>query len=75
MTEVALDDPRNTRPHQVIFGERIAEAIYAAIHDPQLLALIPFAGSVSQMMAPSGGAVQNVAFCRSLVNNLKRNKT
>ncbi len=70
VTEVTLDDPRNTRPHQVIFAGRIAEAIQATIHDPQVLALLPNAGSVSQMLAPSSDAVERVAFCRSLVNNL-----
>jgi hypothetical protein len=72
VTEVTLDDPRNTRPHQVIFAGRIAEAINATIHDPQALALIPNAGSVSQMIVPSSDAVESVPFCRSLANNLRK---
>ena len=71
VSEVALDDPRNTRPHQVIFAGRIAEAIHATIHDPQVLALIPNAGSVSQMLVSSSDAVESVPFCRSLANNLR----
>jgi len=72
VTDVAPDDPRNTRPHQVIFAGRIAEAIYAAIRDPEVLALLPYAGSVSQMMTSSDDAAQNVAFCRSLADDLHR---
>ena len=72
VTSVALNDPRNTRPHQVIFAGRIAEAINTTIHDPEVLALIPNAGSVSQMMAVSSDAVQNVAFCRSLEDDLQK---
>lgn len=74
VTGVALDDPRNTRPHQVIFAGRIVEAIQAAIHDPQVLALFPNAGSVSQMLVSSSDAVESVAFCRSLANNLRNMK-
>ena len=72
VTSVALDDPRNTRPHQVIFAGRVADAIYAAIGDPQVLALLPNAGSVSQMMAVSSDALQNVAFCRGLADDLNK---
>ena len=72
VTDLALDDPRNTRPHQVIFAGRIAEAIYATIRDPQVLALIPNAGSVSQLLAVSNDAAQEVAFCRSLADDLKK---
>jgi hypothetical protein len=74
VTEVTLDDPRNTRPHQVIFAGRIADAINATIHDAEVLALIPNAGSVSQMMVPSSDAVQCTPFCRSLVDDLKNLK-
>ncbi len=74
VTDVSLDDPRNTRPHQVIFAERIAEAIQATIHDAEVLALIPNAGSVSQMLTPSSDAVESVSFCRSLTNNLRNTK-
>jgi hypothetical protein len=70
--KVALNDPRNTRPHQVIFAGRIAEAIYKSIGDPQVLALIPYAGSVSQMMSPSNDAAQNVDFCRCLADDLQK---
>lgn len=75
VTSLALDDPRNTRPHQVIFAGRIAEAIYATIHDPEVLALIPNAGSVNQMMAASSDVAQSVTFCRSLTDDLKMSTT
>jgi hypothetical protein len=72
VTDVAVGDPRDTRPHQVIFGERIAGAIRAAIRDPQVLVLAPCAAAVSQMLAPSSDAVESVPFCRSLAKNLNR---
>jgi hypothetical protein len=75
VSSLALDDPRNTRPHQVIFAGRIAEAIYATIRDPEVLALIPNAGSVSQLLAASNDAVQSVAFCRGLADDLKKPTT
>jgi hypothetical protein len=64
--EVSLDDPRNTRPHQVIFAGRIADAVYAAIRDPQVLALTPNLGSVNQFMVPSSDALQNTTFTAAL---------
>jgi hypothetical protein len=67
---VAIDDPRNTRPHQVIFASRLADPIYNAIRDPQVRALIPLAGSVNQFMVESSDALQNVSFCRSLKDDL-----
>jgi len=73
VTSVALDDPRNTRPHQVIFAGRIADAIYSRIQDPQVLALIPNAGSVSQLLTFSNDAAQSVVFCRRLADDLKKN--
>jgi hypothetical protein len=72
VSEVTLDDPRNTRPHQVIFAGRIADAIKATIDDPEVLALMPNSGSVSQILTPSSDAIESVPFCRSLVNNLKK---
>ncbi len=70
--DLALDDPGNTRPHQVIFAGRIVAAIYSAIHDPAVLGLIPHIGSVSQFMTPSSDALQNIRFCRSLAQHLKQ---
>ena len=75
VSSLALDDPRNTRPHQVIFAGRIAEAIYATIRDPEVLALVPNAGSVSQLLAASNDAAQSVAFCRGLADDLKKPTT
>jgi hypothetical protein len=72
VASLAEDDPRNTRPHQVIFAGRIAEAIYATIRDPEVLALIPNAGSVSQLLAASNDAAQSVSFCRSLADDLEK---
>ena len=54
-----MDDPRNTRPHLVIFAGRIAEAIYAAIDDPKVFPPPPLIGSVNQFMVPSSDALQN----------------
>jgi hypothetical protein len=72
--DVALDDPRNTRPHQVIFAERICSAVSAAITDPGVLALRPGIGSVNQFLVHSSDALQNVDFCRGLVPLLQKQK-
>jgi hypothetical protein len=72
VSEVSLSDPRNTRPHQVIFAERIAHAVYTTIADPEVLALIPYLGSINQFMCPASDALQHVAFCRGLVGNLRK---
>ena len=69
--ELALDDPRNTRPHQVIFAGRFVSAIRAAIHDPEVLALVPNLGSVSQFLVESSPAIENMDFCRGLVDDLR----
>lgn len=69
--ELALDDPRNTRPHQVIFGGRFADAITAQIQDPAVLALIPSLGSIDQFLVESSDARQNTRFCRGLVDDLQ----
>jgi glutamate-ammonia-ligase adenylyltransferase len=55
---------------QTIFGGRFAEAIYAAIQDPAVLALRPHLGSVNQFLAESGDALQSIAFCRGLIDDL-----
>lgn len=70
--ELAIDDPGNTRPHQVIFAGRFESAIRAAIHDPQVLALVPNLGSVSQFLVESCPAIENIAFCRGLENDLRQ---
>ena len=44
----AIDDPRNTRPHQVLFAGRYSDAIREEIHHPEVLVLRPNLGSVSQ---------------------------
>lgn len=66
ITELPIDDPRNTRPHQVIFGGRFADALTGAIRDPQVLALPPGLGSVNQFMVESSDALQNTHFRRAL---------
>ena len=68
--ELALEDPGNTRPHQVIFAERFIRALTSAIHDPQVLALIPGLGSVDQFLVESSNARQDRHFCRSLKDDL-----
>ena len=70
ISELAPDDPRNTRPHQVIFGGRFADAIRAAIQDPLVLALILNLGSVDQFLVESSDAKQNIIFCRGLRDDL-----
>jgi hypothetical protein len=65
------DHPRNTRPFQCIFAERFAQAILETIKDPDVLALVPARGSVSQFLVESSGALQDTAFCRRLKDNLK----
>jgi hypothetical protein len=69
--ELALDDPKNTRPHQVLFAGRFVDAIRAQIRDPEVLALRPNLGSVSQFLRESCPAVQSTEFCRSLEDDLR----
>ncbi len=69
--ELALDDHRNTRPHQVLFAGRFADAIRVQIHDPEVLALKPNLGSVSQFLVESSPASQNTAFYRDLEDDLR----
>ena len=59
VAELPLDDPRNTRPHQVIFAGRIADALYAALDRPQDFPPLPLLGSVNTFMVPSSDALQN----------------
>ena len=68
--ELSLNDPANTRPFQCIFAGRFYEAILEAIHDPDVLALLPNKGSVSQFLVESSGALQDVRFCRRLKDDL-----
>jgi hypothetical protein len=68
--EIALDDPRNTRPHQVLFAGRYADAIRKQIHDPEVLALRPNLGSVSQFLVESSPAIQSNDFSRGLEDDL-----
>jgi hypothetical protein len=69
--ELALDDPKNTRPHQVLFAGRFVDAIRAQIRDPEVLALRPNLGSVSQFLRESCPAVQSTEFCRGLEDDLR----
>jgi hypothetical protein len=57
--DLPLDDPRNTRPHRVIFAGRIAEALYTALDRPQDFPPLPIIGSVNTFMVPSSDALQN----------------
>ena len=68
--ELELDDPKNTRPHQVLFAGRFADAIRTQIHDVEVLALKPNLGSVSQFLVESSPAVQSTDFCRNLEDDL-----
>ncbi|MBE0698891.1 MAG: DUF4037 domain-containing protein, partial [Anaerolineaceae bacterium] len=67
---LALDDPHNTRPFQVIFGGRFTDAILAQIQDPAILSLIRTPGSVNQFLVESSDALQSVSFCRKLKDDL-----
>lgn len=70
ITDLPLDHPHNTRPFQCIFAERFSQVILETITDPEVRALIPSKGSVSQFLVESSGAVQDVAFCRRLKDDL-----
>ncbi len=70
--ELALDDPRNTRPFQCIFAGRFTDAILQAIQDPQVIALGRPFGSASQFLVESSDAVQSTRFRRGLKPNLKQ---
>ncbi|RPI84169.1 MAG: DUF4037 domain-containing protein [Chloroflexi bacterium] len=65
-----LDDPRNTRPFQVLFSGRFTDSIYAQIQDPILLSVLRAAGSVNQFLVESSDALQSVRFCRSLKDDI-----
>lgn len=69
--ELALDDPKNTRPHQVIFAGRYVDTIRREIRDPEVLALRPNLGTVSQFLKESCPAAQSTAFCRGLEDDLR----
>jgi hypothetical protein len=73
--DLALDDPFNTRPFQVIFGGRYCDAIANLITDPDLLKLRKFPGSVNQFLVESSDALQDVEFCQSLKANLHTSKS
>jgi len=68
--ELAFDDPKNTRPHQVIFAGRFVDAIRAEIRDLEVLALRPNLGSVSQFLRESCPSMQSTDFCRNLIDDL-----
>jgi hypothetical protein len=63
---LALDDPHNSRPHQVIFAGRFVQALAETIADPNVRALADGFGSVNQFLVESSPAVQSVRFCRAL---------
>jgi hypothetical protein len=71
VADLPLDDPRNTRPHRVIFAGRIADAVYAAISDPGAFPPPPYIGSVNQFMAPSSDALQNGFISRLWQDHLR----
>ena len=68
--KLELDDPRNTRPFQVLFSERFTDSIYAQIQDPAVLSAMRVAGSVNQFLIESSDALQSIRFCRSLKDDL-----
>ncbi len=68
--ELTQDDPKNTRPHQVLFAGRFVDAIRAHIRDLEVLALRPNIGSVSQFLVESSPAVQSTSICRGLEDDL-----
>jgi hypothetical protein len=74
VTDLPLEDERNTRPFQVLFSGRIVDAITAQIQDPQVQALLPHVGCVSQFLVESSPALLNQDFCRSLAGNLVHNR-
>jgi hypothetical protein len=70
LDNLARDDPRNTRPFQVIFGGRFTDAILKQIRDRAILSQIRTSGSVNQFLVESSDALQSVAFCRKLQDDL-----
>jgi hypothetical protein len=59
-------DYAGTRPFQCIYGKRFADAITAAIRDPQVLALRSGLGGVDQFLEESAGGLLDTDFCREL---------
>ena len=59
-----MNDNRNTRPFQVVFAERVRQAIWEMISDERLLSIGNTYGSVTQFLVESSDALQSVAFCR-----------
>jgi hypothetical protein len=68
---LALDDERNTRPFQVVFAERIRQALWQEIQDPELLSIGNAYGSVNQFLVESSDALQCTTFCHHFRNLLK----
>ena len=68
--DLVREDPRNTRPFPVVFGNRFTGAILKQIQDPAVLSLIGTFGSVNQFLVESSDALQSVAFCRRLKDDL-----
>lgn len=68
--EIPPGDPADTRPHQVIFADRVAGPIWDGIEDPEVRALRPLFGSVNQFLVESSPAVQSVPFCRAISEKL-----
>ncbi len=63
-------DYQGTRPFQVISGGRFVEAIQAAIADPAVKSLPPARGSVSQFLRESSPELEDIGFCRGLIDDL-----
>lgn len=72
--ELAQDDPKNTRPHQVLFAGRFVDAIRAQIRDQEVLSLRPNVGSVNQFLVESSPALQSTDFNRGLEDDLWQGK-
>ena len=67
---LAIDDERNTRPFQVVFADRIRQAIWEKISNESLLSIGHTFGSVNQFLVESCDAMQSVEFSRKIGNVL-----
>lgn len=71
--DLTLNDPRNTRPYQTIFGGRFADALIESIDDPQVR-VWPMTGSVNQYFVESSDALMSVDFCRAQARILQQSE-
>lgn len=65
------DDFAGSRPYQVLFAGRFADAIALLINADDVRALLPGIGAVNQFLVESSNALQSTMFCSRLIDDLQ----